>query len=130
MDVLEIWEPNIEALQKLNFFNKVIQGDVREIYKYVDQDYDVIFWWHGPEHIKKEELESTLNNIEDLATTMVVLGCPWGDYPQGALEKNPYEVHVSAYQPGDFRDLGYQVEWLPPEGRGGNILAWKEFTHD
>ena len=48
----------IKYLKK--FYENVIQGDVREIDKIISKFYDVIVWWHGPEHIEKEKLESTL----------------------------------------------------------------------
>ena len=51
-DVLEIWEHNLNGL-KGKYLNKKILGDVRNIAKFVDNEYDIIFWWHGPEHTTK-----------------------------------------------------------------------------
>ncbi|MFH0765960.1 MAG: hypothetical protein V2A61_06040, partial [Calditrichota bacterium] len=130
IDVLEIWKPNVEHLREsVPWFNQVIEGDIREIGKSVSHKYDIVFWWHGPEHISKEELFLTLQQIEQFANHYVVLGCPWGTYDQGEEYGNPYEVHRNALYERDFQRYGYHTSTI---GRrdvpGSNLLAWKDLT--
>ena len=122
--VLEVWESHIQLLKE--HFSTVIHADVRD---YVDSGdfYDVIVWWHGPEHLPEDELKQVLEKLKSMAH-LVILGCPCGDSPQGAHLGNPYEEHVSSLQPEFFHSLGYHTEALLFEdghdGRYTNITSW------
>ncbi len=129
VDILEIWNPNVEHLRTVSWFNRVIEGDVRDVERYVDRRYDVVFWWHGPEHIEKRHLLTTLKSLEAIAKRWVVLGCPWGRYPQGEEYGNPYEVHRSAFYKRDFQRYGYRVSTIgQPDVPGSNLMAWKDVS--
>ena len=69
--------------------NKV-QGDVRNITNVdgLDDQYDIVLWWHGPEHVKKEEFADILAQLKSKARLAVVVGCPHGQYRQGASYGN------------------------------------------
>ena len=130
IDILEIWKPNVDYLRKtVTWFNDVIEGDVRNIDKVLSKKYDIIFWWHGPEHIKKTELFMTIQKLENYANKYVVLGCPWGDYPQGEEYGNPYEVHTAAFYEEDFQAYGYKTSCVGiMDVPGSNLMAWKDVT--
>ena len=88
--------------------------------------WDVVMWWHGPEHISKEELKPTLEKLERIAKKLVILGCPWGKYLQGTIGGNPYEVHKAYLYPKDLLKLGYLIETIGRLDRvGSNMLAWR-----
>lgn len=89
--------------------------------------YDVVFWWHGPEHVESGVLRATLQHIELLADHCVVLGCPWGVYKVGAINANPYQEHKASIYPAMLQDLGYdKIECIGIEDvPGSNIAAVK-----
>lgn len=107
--LLEIWPPNCAAFENYGGVAHVICGDVREIdtLELPHASYDIGFWWHGPEHVARDELPETLSALEKRCKT-VVLGCPWGMYRQGS-HLNPYEVHLCVIYPEDLETLGYVV---------------------
>jgi hypothetical protein len=123
--VLEAHGPNVEHFRSWPGL-QVVEGDVREVGGLVlpEEDYDVAFWWHGPEHVAARELAGTLRKLEERAR-VVVLGCPWGLYPQVGLEGNPFEQHRLALQPEDLQALGYRTWTLGRTGgrADSNILA-------
>lgn len=125
IDVIEIWPPNATYLrgQTPRWLRHVFDGDVRQADLRPLLKYDVAFWWHGPEHVHRDEALIAVERLQSVAS-LVVLGCPWGDYPQGATGGNPHEAHLWAPEPEDFEAVGFDVEVLPPRGRGGNILSW------
>lgn len=141
VDILEAWTHNAKILRqkwegKGPGHGRVVQGDVRDRRLYSGRgflspdSYDVAFWWHGPEHIPEKELALTLRLLER-AARLVVLGCPWGPCPQGAVGGNRFERHLSSFEPKDFGALGYSTDVVPGEGPGGrghrsHITAWKE----
>jgi len=125
MDILEIFKPNVDYLKKIEWLNQIIEGDVKEVDKIIDKKYDVIFWWHGPEHIGKEDLKVTLDKLKKLANHYVVLGCPWGDVEQGDIFGNKWEEHVSELNLEDFEENGFKTDLIGEKDiLGSNILAW------
>ena len=139
VDVMEAWEPNVEGLKALNakygIFRNILHDDIRD---YADLDgigdeqeyfgsYDVVMFWHGPEHLKIQEIPPVLEAMERAAEKLVILGCPWGKYPQGNVGGNPFEEHNSVLYPRMFQQWGYNTATIKkPNKRGGHILAWKE----
>lgn len=124
--VLEVWEPNCKFLKSIPWVSKVIQADLKDCN--IDNKYAVVFWWHGPEHIELELLPPILDKLEGATEKLIVLGCPWGSYPIGALGGNPYEKHVSEVEPDIFEKYGYTCECLGKRGVGSNITAVKRMV--
>jgi len=126
--ILEIWEPNLEFYRGRKGIVRVIGGDVRHIAEMSLPAFDLAFWWHGPEHIRREELAPTLVGLEAVAE-FVVLACPFGYTRQREQEMrgNPHQEHIGAFLPADFLQLGYSVDTFGKEGgwASSNILAWK-----
>ena len=119
--LLEIYKPNLES-----YLNKYICINADIVKFETEQKWDVIMWWHGPEHISKEELESTLKKLETMAKKLIILGCPFGKYVQGIVNNNPYQIHKNYIYPKDLIKLGYLVETIGNQDRqGSNLLAWK-----
>jgi len=119
------WRYNVKFLRKINWINKVILGDVRKIDEIINKHYGVIFWWHGPEHILKEELSKILDKLKNKAKFLVVCGCPLGNVPQEEKFNNPWEKHLSFLYRKDFEKLGFNVDIVGKKNMfGSNILAW------
>lgn len=126
--MLEAFEENVNYLKQIPWIVEVIHGDVR--YKKIENNYDIVFWWHGPEHISEIELPLTVKKLESICNNIVVMGCPWGMYEQSdnpyGNYKNPYEVHVSHFDYHIFEKMGYKVECLGTKNvPGSNITSVK-----
>ena len=106
----------------------VICGDVRGIGDLAaGRRWDVVVWWHGPEHIAQEDLERTVRGLEAVGG-LVVLAAPWGRNDQPMIQGNEHQEHKSHLQPGDFERLGYKTATCGVEGdlsTWPHILAWK-----
>ena len=109
--ILEAYEPNAAHYRQKFGQDRVIHGDIRDLCKLTAERYSVIFWWHGPEHVTREDLPAILATIESRAD-LVVLGCPWGAYPQKDVGRNRYEKHLSELIPEDFWGWGYETSQL------------------
>ena len=121
--VLEAWKENCEDIIKHNTCKKenVICGDCRQIDSVVEENFDAILWLHGPEHIKWDEFLITRDKIEKKANHLVVYEMPVGEYPQGALYNNPYEIHVQTLLPKMFEELNYKTYHF-----GSEFIAYVE----
>lgn len=131
--ILEVWENNINELREfIRDFDEIwiTQGDVRSIGMPAGLErFDYIFWWHGPEHLSQDEILTTLTNLESKANKMIALACPYGWYPQGAHDGNPYERHQSTLYPQFFEMLGYQTKTDGEKDQAeSEIVAWKKIS--
>ena len=132
IDCLEIWGPNVEGLIELNkehkIFRNIIHADIMQLGLELDYGpYDVVMFWHGPEHIKKEFLPQLIINLEALATHYVIMAAPIGRYEQGPVDGNKYEIHETFLHPHDFDEYGYKADLLrKKKPRGSNMVLWKK----
>jgi hypothetical protein len=129
-DVVEIWPRNftyLETLQKEEgLFKNIHCQDIKAFAAIGKGVFDVVVWWHGPEHMPKADLPAVLENLFKMTGQVLILGCPWGQTEQGGLGGNPNEVHVSSLTVSYFETLGFKTSTLGRENRGGsNILSWK-----
>lgn len=124
----EIWPENIVGLHEAGYVERGIIKDLIQLdARQVDQTYDYIFWWHGPEHVAEAEVGLALRNLETHCRRLVALACPYGLYPQGAHQGNPYETHRCSLYPEFFEQWGYAVKTDgSPDQAGSEIVAWKE----
>jgi hypothetical protein len=123
--VIEVFHKNAVELRKSEYFENVIHGDVRYI-EYLDlgrEKFDVVVWWHGPEHIQKSESKEIIAKLEKLANRYVILGTPWGLVKQGISGKNFYEVHLSFWDPGDYIRMKYDCLILGKKNEMGSCLV-------
>jgi SAM-dependent methyltransferase len=126
--ILEPFAQNVEYLRTLSWIQEVVQGDVRDLkhFKNKGQKFDVVFWWHGPEHVIEDDLRGVLPELDKICNNLIVLGCPWGHYPQGHIHNNPWEEHVGHYSHHVFEEFGYDVECLGIQNvAGSNITSVK-----
>jgi len=128
IDILEIWRPNLQALKEMDGIRKVIEGDVRNILGMKLPSYDIVMWWHGPEHIQWRELYSVLKNLHMLSKKYAIIAGPWGFSPQGAKKGNIYERHITSLYPDTFKALGWEVDTIGKfkDRQFSNILAWRK----
>lgn len=136
VDILEIWPPHIEYIRKWNEkhkkFRNIIEGDAEYLNRVVKEKYDVVMFWHGPEHLKRENFGIVLEKMCCAAKRLVIVGCPLGEYKQSKVMGNPYDRHLSSFYPDDFTSLGWNVLAVVKDNvyGEGNIMAWfrKEAT--
>jgi len=127
--LLEAHKPFADFYEGHPWLAEVIHGDVRNIGEIAgERMWDVVVWWHGPEHIEKARLAPTVEALEGVAERGVVLGCPWGVNQQGMMAGNPYSVHEAHLDVGDLEILGYTTRTLGRKSDPStwcHILAWK-----
>ncbi len=129
--IIEAFRENVQFLrEKMGLESKsgfnVIEGDVRNIENFQIDDFDVVFFWHGIEHLPEKDMEPTLKKLESITKHLIVIGTPWGSYPQHDKYGNPYEIHQTIIYPPMLEKYGYKTETLgKKDDYGSNITAWK-----
>jgi hypothetical protein len=124
-NILEVFNLNIlRALDEGCPKDKIYLGNMLDTSSY--DNYDVIMFWHGPEHINKEAFLSSLKSIEDKANKLVIFGMPLGEEKQGQIYGNPNEEHVSSWDPSEFEKIGYTTE-IVRDRTPAHFTAWRIF---
>lgn len=90
---VEIWKPYIEKFSLPLLYDKLIEGDVREVVKQNNGLFDICFIGDLVEHMTKEEGVELVRAATNIAQ-VVIVSIPIVHYPQDAYEGNPYEKHV------------------------------------
>lgn len=126
LTLLEIHEPNAQHYrERLGPFVEIVTGDVRDLSALGGKRFDLAVWWHGPEHVAKDEAKQAISALSELAG-MVVLATPAGKYAQGAVNGNPHEAHISWWTVADFEAIGFRAEQIGTDGHcDSHVLAWK-----
>ena len=124
-NILEIDSVNAQTLG-----GEVVVGDVRNVYDmFESKEFDTIIWWHGPEHVYHCEVQNILIDLATLCKGLIVLGAPFGYYPQDTYLGNVHERHLSHLLPEDFRQWGYKVATVGEleSGPEGCLIGWGDF---
>lgn len=121
--IVEVFEPFYKKIKSVQGVKDLFNINVKDIKK-LGLVWDGIIWLHGPEHLAWEDFLSVRKEIEDCCNKIVIYQAPIGHCPQGELEGNPYEKHLSTLTPDMFNELGYQTKY-PLET---TFSAWKIFN--
>lgn len=110
---VEVWEPYIKFFSLKSRYDEVIQEDVRKI---EDFKYDLVILGDVLEHMSVEEAMALWDKVSKQAK-YAVIAIPTVHMPQGAVNDNPYEVHV-------------EEDWTPEKvlSSFSNIVDHKVFT--
>lgn len=124
LHLLEAFMGNVEFHGANKLWETIYLGNVLCVEQLPKRAFDVVFWWHGPEHVPFERLGVALDNIEDCAESLVVLGCPHGLQKQDSVYGNKLEAHLWDVEPCDLEAVGYNVvPYLAHPMR--HLLAWR-----
>jgi len=126
--VIEAFDKNVNYLKSIDIVDRVVHLDILKLAasKVIDEQFDVVMWIHGPEHVVTDDFIKVLPSLEKITRKHLILMCPWGRYEQDAIYGNPYEVHKEAYYPEFFSKLGFSFETLGQKDvEGSNLMSWK-----
>lgn len=144
---IEISSSHVDRLKRLNFYEKIIEGDATEIDFSKMDNYDVALLSHVVEHIEKEKAIHLLKSLMKTCEQIIIL-CPEGN----ALSEIGINgaSHLSIWIERDLQRLGFTTQhirfshragraavlfekvwfWLRRIKRGGVITAWWNREND
>ena len=99
--------------------------DIRDYALYGNSHFDLIIWWHGPEHVPEQEFEATLRALERMCRSTMMLGGPEGVdvYEDAAAD----DAHRCVLTREKFAALGYITVTFERDkrGQGPHLSAYK-----
>jgi SAM-dependent methyltransferase len=101
--------PSLEEAKRNRTHNEFHCADVRTIGSlFQAESFDACVGLDLIEHLPKGDGFTLLKDMEKLATRRVIIFTPNGFLPQQSQDGDLQE-HLSGWEPGEFRNLGYQV---------------------
>ena len=109
IDGLDIFEPWVNQLKKLNVFDNVFQGDVRNLDAVPLEDYDLVVCMETIEHVSRSEGMEVINTLQERARNLII-STPCTSYKNIDVKHrgdthftgNVTMKHKSGYTPTDF----------------------------
>lgn len=122
IDVIEIFPDNIAQLANIQWIKRLIEGDIRLFDPFMV--YDVVVFWHGPEHLGKDEVPALLDRMKRYSNA-IIFATPNGRFEQGPEYGNPAESHASIWYMEDFTRMDMVASAIGnPDEENGNIIAY------
>ena len=130
VDAIEAWPNHYFGLTDWNKKNQVFRdiflGNVLYAERIVRRTYDVVMWWHGPEHVAKEALPDFLATIQRICRGTIIMAFPHGDFEQSPLEGNPMDAHLWFPKAIDFPGWNSKAYLGRDEKEWPQIVVWKK----
>ena len=130
---VEVWKKDLDETKTKDFKTKKLDWIEDNILSYLSkhkkEKFDVIFLFDVLEHFKKEDGLKVLKTIEQMATKRILIFMPLGEHTleandgRVAEEKNHWQKHLSQWEVEEWRDLGYDVEFLDGFHQSGKLDA-------
>ncbi len=125
--ILELFPANVENFKKHapeEDHHRITLGNIKDIATLFPHKFDIIFHWHGPEHLTKESYIALLPDLIETTAKLLILGCPNGHEEQGMAYGNPHEEHISFWTADEFHGLGFSTD-IVSDKSVGHITAYK-----
>ena len=105
--------------------HEYVSCDIRDL-ALPDKSVDACVCLDVIEHLTKENGFLLLDRLERIARKRVIIATPNGFVPQPPTPDNPFQEHISGWDPEEMRARGYRVYGLsgykPWRGMYGNIV--------
>jgi hypothetical protein len=117
-DTVDIFQPYVDMHNKLNDYRGCRQADILSL-KLPEQAYDAVVMLDVLEHLPKNIVEEVklFEAMERCARKRVILFVPNGFVENDEVDMDPYQKHVSAWEPSLYKERGYTVH-------GATSLRW------
>lgn len=120
--VVEAYDKNVDELRAAHAGTmEIVCDDIRTWEP--PTLYDMVMWWHGPEHLPKDDFSPAMDKVSAIAQQVVIVGCPFGEMEHGNGDDNPYEIHQAALYPKDFEGHGFEVKTFGEADKVGSQLV-------
>lgn len=118
------YQPSIDSAKRQGIHDDYICADMSRLGE-VEDRFDAVIALEVIEHLPKEQGRPFLATLERLAKKIVIISTPNGFLPTPHEEANPYQQHLSGWEPAELRALGYTVRGSagikPLRGEAGRI---------
>lgn len=107
---VDIFKPYVEMHSRQGNYLSCRQANILEM-GMPDKQVDAVVICDVLEHLPRETVEKIdlFSMMERCACKKVIIFTPNGFVPNDEVDGDPYQAHVSAWEPGDYINRGYKV---------------------
>jgi len=105
---IEVFCPYLDQVTP-GVYDLIETSDLRHIPDSFWQGCDITIWIDGPEHLAPDESLQQIQRLRSLSRLGLLCACPIVDYPQGAVNGNEYERHLSQWSVAGMKSVGAEV---------------------
>jgi SAM-dependent methyltransferase len=112
---VEIWPKYLREYHRY-LYDQIFIGDIRDFVKKNKEPFDLIVAGDVIEHLEKESALATIESLRAITNKCLVLCVPLGSgYPQGEVQGNKAEAHLSTWEEKDFEPFGVIAKLIVKE---------------
>jgi hypothetical protein len=107
---MDIWQPYIEKHNKAKDYRQCFKQDILD-YDFPPKTYDAVVITDVMEHLPKDKVLAVnlFARMERCAKKKVIIFAPNGFVENDEVDGDPYQAHVSAWEPQDYLSRGFKV---------------------
>lgn len=105
---IDVWQPYLEKLRKLNIYDALVQADAPLI-PVRSKSVDIALACEVLEHLPKGVGRNLLKELERVTKKLILISTPL-NYPQREVHGNPYQKHISEWAPEELKELDFKVK--------------------
>jgi SAM-dependent methyltransferase len=102
----DLFRPYLMKCRRQNLHDDYVLCNIERL-PFKEKCFDVVFCFEVLEHLEKNAGYSLIHKLEKIACVQVMMSTPVGFEEQEEWQNNPFERHVSAWFPEEFRLFGY-----------------------
>ncbi len=109
-DAIDIWQPYIERHNMAGDYRRCWQSDILD-FEFPQKAYDAVVICDVMEHLQQERVSQVdlFGLMEKCARKKVIIFAPNGFIENDLVDEDPYQEHLSAWEPRDYKTRGYKV---------------------
>ena len=106
---VDIWQPYVDMHNRARDYRHCKLGNLLDLD--TSQKYDAVVICDVLEHLNKTDVDAAglFQKMETIATKKVILFTPNGYIDNDEVDGDPFQKHLSAWEPEDFTSRGYKV---------------------
>ena len=103
---VEFFEPHLDEARESARHSSYVHADITKA-DFPEKSFDAVVMLDVIEHLPKAQGEALLSSMQRWARKKIVIFTPNGFVHQHEYDENPLMEHLSGWEPGDFRRLGF-----------------------
>ena len=109
-DAVDIWQPYVDMHKRMKNYCEIQEGDILGM-EFGYKIFDAVVICDVLEHLPREEVSrfKLFEKIENAAIKKVILFTPNGFIENDEADGDPFQAHLSAWDPEDYTSRGYKV---------------------
>jgi len=124
---VEVHEPTLQACRedRGHVYNNLVLCDALKFLRKTERKWDAIIAAELIEHLTKED-GKRLCTLVTKRSKAAILTSPIGFAPQGQIENNPHQEHISGWVPEELEKLGFKSFAQVYFGYTLGVYYWSE----